>query len=100
MSVAGRWQVTMPTPIGTMKFLWELEEANGTWRGKMSGEPPVGNSDLRNIQVNGETVSFMTTVKSPMGALDLTFNGNASGDALQGVCKTSYGDNKFSAVRA
>jgi hypothetical protein len=100
MSVAGRWQVTMPTPIGTMKFLWELEEASGTWRGNMSGEPPVGNSDLRNIQVNGEAVSFMTTVKSPMGALDVTFNGTASGDALQGVCKTSYGDNKFSAVRA
>ena len=100
MSVAGRWNVTMATPIGTLKFVWDLNETAGTWRGAMSGEPPVGHSELREIKVAGDDVSFATTVNSPMGALPVTFNGSRTGDSLQGTCKTRFGDNKFTATRA
>ena len=100
MSVAGRWNVTMATPIGTLNFVWDLSETAGTWQGAMSGQPPVGNSELRDIKVAGDDVSFATTVNSPMGALPVTFNGTCSGNVLQGTCKTRFGDNKFSATRA
>lgn len=100
MSVAGSWRVTMPTQIGTLQFVWDIAEEGAQWRGKMSGQPPVGNSDLSGIQVSGSTISFQTTVQSPMGALQVTFNGTAVGEKMTGTCKTRFGDNQFTAVRA
>ncbi len=100
MSIAGKWNVTMNTPVGTMKFGWELVDEDGAWRGRMIGQGMVKDSHLRDIQVQGDTVSFATTTQSPMGALELTFQGAVAGDALPGVCKTSYGEFAFSAVRA
>ena len=100
MSVAGTWRVTMPTQIGTLQFVWDIAEEGEQWRGKMSGQPPVGNSELKDIKVNGSTISFLTTVQSPMGALQLTFTGTAAGESMSGSCKTRFGDNQFTAVRA
>jgi hypothetical protein len=99
MSVAGKWRVTMPTPIGTLKFVWDIVDNGGTWRGQMSGEPPIGNSELTGIQVNGETIGFATTVQSPMGALQVSFKGTAADTSMTGVCNTRFGDNSFTAVR-
>lgn len=100
MSVAGKWNVTMNTPIGTLKFVWDLTNEGAQWRGQMTGEAPVGNSELSAINVQGDALSFETTAQSPMGALKLAFSGTAAGDAMQGVCKTKFGDNRFSAQRA
>lgn len=100
MSVAGKWQVTMPTPIGTMQFVWDLTEDAGAWRGRMSGDAPIGNSELVEIDVKGSAIAFQTTVQSPMGALQLAFSGATAGDRMTGTCKTRFGDNQFSAVRA
>jgi len=100
MSIGGKWRVTMPTPIGTLNFVWDLVEQGGTWRGQMSGEPPVGNSELLGIEVAGNTIGFQTTVQSPMGSLQVTFKGTAADDKMTGTCKTRFGDNQFVAVRA
>lgn len=99
MSVAGTWRVTMPTQIGTLQFVWDIAEEGAQWRGKMSGQPPVGNSELKDIKVSGATISFLTTVQSPMGALQVTFTGTASGEKMTGTCKTRFGDNQFTATR-
>jgi len=100
MSVAGTWRVTMPTQIGTLQFVWDIAGDGAQWRGKMSGQPPVGNSELKDIQVSGATISFLTTVQSPMGALQVTFTGTAAGGNMTGTCKTRFGDNQFTATRA
>jgi hypothetical protein len=100
MSVAGKWNVTMSTPVGTMKFTWDLANENGTWRGRMLGQAPVGDSDLRSIRVDGEALAFETTTRSPMGPLELAFSGAVSAEAMTGICKTMFGDYRFSAVRA
>ena len=100
MSIAGKWRVTMPTPIGTLNFVWDLVEQGGAWRGQMSGEPPVGNSELTGIEVAGDTATFQTTVQSPMGSLPVTFKGTAADDKMTGTCKTRFGDNQFVAVRS
>ena len=100
MSVAGTWRVTMPTQIGTLQFVWDIAEEGERWRGKMSGQAPVGNSELKDIKVTGGTISFLTTVQSPMGALQVTFTGTAAGENMTGTCKTRFGDNPFTAIRA
>lgn len=100
MSVAGTWRVTMPTQIGMLQFVWDIAEEGAKWRGQMSGQPPVGNSELKDIKVDGATISFLTTVQSPMGALQVTFTGIAAGATMTGTCKTRFGDNQFTANRA
>jgi hypothetical protein len=100
MSIAGKWHVTMQTPVGTMKFAWDFANDTGGWRGRMIGQGPVGDSELRLVRLNGDALSFETTTKSPMGPLQLTFIGTVMADSMTGTCKTKFGDNQFSAVRA
>ncbi|MGH8175191.1 MAG: hypothetical protein ACREV5_02875 [Steroidobacter sp.] len=97
MSVAGKWNVTMDTPIGTQKFEWDLQQAGDGWTGIMNGQ--AGKSDLSGIKVEGDAVGFETRVSSPMGAINLTFNGSVSGDQISGTCKTIYGNTQFTGQR-
>ncbi|HEY8537274.1 MAG TPA: hypothetical protein VIL28_00310 [Steroidobacteraceae bacterium] len=99
MSVEGKWNVTMDTPLGTLRFAWEFTNANGQWEGRMLGQGPISDSQLHDIRVSGDSVSFKTTTTSPMGPIDLTFEGNIADGRLSGRCKTRFGDNDFSAVR-
>jgi hypothetical protein len=97
MSVAGKWNVTMDTPIGRQRFMWELQQSGDIWRGTMDGQ--AGKSDLNNIRVEGDSVGFDTRVVSPMGAINLTFEGAVSGDQITGACKTIFGNTRFTGVR-
>lgn len=97
MSVAGKWQVSMDTPIGKQQFSWDLQEAGGAWQGSMDGQ--AGVTPLTDIKVDGGNVSFGTRVNSPMGTIDLTFSGAAAGNQISGVCKTMFGDMRFSGQR-
>jgi hypothetical protein len=98
MSVAGKWQVTMDTPIGTQKFTWDLHDAGGRWRGTMDGQ--AGVSELTDIRVGDSGVRFATVVKSPMGAINLAFDAVMSGDQVSGTCATQFGNMQFRGQRA
>jgi hypothetical protein len=100
MSVAGKWNVTMDTPLGTLRCTWEFANDAGVWRGKMIGQGPVGDAELQSVRVDGGALTFQTTTRTPMGSIDLTVVGTASSDSLQGTCKTRFGDTPFSASRA
>src|SRR5688572_16982929 len=80
MSVAGKWQVAMDTPIGKQKFTWDLQQAGAGWKGSMDGQ--AGVTELTDIKVAGGDVSFGTRVNSPMGTIDLAFSGAATGDQI------------------
>jgi hypothetical protein len=98
MSVAGKWNITMDTPIGTQRFTWDLSEAGGAWKGTMDSQGGITN--LGGIKVDGEKVAFETTVNSPMGAIHLAFSGAVSGNRITGTCRTMFGDNQWSGERA
>ena len=97
MSIAGRWNVTMDTPIGTQKFVWNIKPAGAGWTGTMDSQGGV--SDMTAVKVDGNTLSFDTAVNSPMGTIQLAFSATAAGDTISGTCKTMFGDNQFSGVR-
>jgi hypothetical protein len=65
MSVAGKWQISMDTPIGTQKFTWDLQEAGGAWKGTMSA--PNGSSELGNVQVSGSNVGCNAGLATHLG---------------------------------
>ena len=93
MSVAGKWNISMDTPIGNQKFTWDLQPAGGGWQGTMVSQ--AGPSALTDIQVEGGSVGCKARVHSPMGQIDLAFSGSVAGDAISGTCKTLFGDQKF-----
>jgi hypothetical protein len=97
MSIAGTWQVSMDTPIGTQKFTWSLAQANGAWVGTMQG--PTGAATLNSIAVDGNAFSCETDVTSPMGTIHLAFRGACSGDTITGKCSTMFGDQTFAGTR-
>src|SRR5690349_23719916 len=78
MSVAGKWQISMDTPIGTQKFTWDLQQAGAAWQGTMTA--PNGASELSNVQVTGDNVGCNARVSTPLGQVDVTFEGAVSGD--------------------
>jgi carbon-monoxide dehydrogenase large subunit len=97
MSVAGKWKVTMQTPIGTQQFTWDLQLEQAGWRGTMDSR--AGKTDLSDIVVDEDRVSFNSRVDSPMGTIDLAFEGSANGDTISGSCRTLFGNSEFSGVR-
>jgi hypothetical protein len=97
MSVAGKWQISMDTPIGTQKFTWDLQQAGTGWKGTLNA--PTGASDLSNVQVTGSNVGCNARVSTPLGAVDVTFEGAVTGDKIGGTCKTQYGNFQFSGQR-
>jgi hypothetical protein len=98
MSLAGKWSVSMDTPIGRQQFGWEIKESGGSWSGVMDG--PTGRAELKDIRVNGDSVAFETRINSPMGALDLNFSGAVQGDQISGTCKTLFGNAQFAGTRS
>ena len=97
MSVAGKWNISMDTPIGRQQFTWDLQPAGSSWKGTMVSQG--GPSELTDIRVDGGSVDCRTQVNSPMGAIALAFTGSVSGDQISGTCKTLFGDQKFTGQR-
>jgi hypothetical protein len=98
MSVAGKWQISMDTPIGTQKFTWDLQQAGEAWKGTMTA--PNGSSELGNVQVAGANVGCKANVSTPLGQVDVTFEGAVTGDKIGGTCRTQFGNFQFSGERA
>lgn len=97
MSVAGKWNITMDTPMGTQKFTWDLQPSGAGWTGTMNGS--AGSAELTDIAVDGSNVICRSRVTTPMGPINLTFEGAANGDQISGKCKTMFGDSKFAGTR-
>jgi hypothetical protein len=98
MSIAGKWRVSMDTPIGKQQFTWELQQVGADWEGMMHSS--MGTAELGAIRVSGQQVWFEATVHSPMGSVHLAFAGSAASDRIDGTCKSRFGNHPFSGERA
>lgn len=98
MSVAGKWRVSMKTPIGTQKFTWDFTATGSGWHGVMEGQGT--SAELAGLKVDGDSVGFDARVAGPLGMVDLSFSGSAAGDQISGTCRTRFGSFPFSGERA
>ena len=71
----------------------ELNAEGETLSGAMEGEGFSGGT------INGDSFSFETTMKTPMGKPKVTMEGTVEGDNISGVAKTMMGKFPFSGVR-
>jgi hypothetical protein len=87
MSVAGTWNMTIDTPIGKQHARLELSQAaDGGWTGISESLDSGEKSDLTDISVEGNEVSWHQAVTKPM-KLNLKCNVTIDGDSLSGKAK-------------
>ncbi|MEX0739443.1 MAG: hypothetical protein WD071_08885 [Pseudohongiella sp.] len=85
--LVGGWAITIDTPIGAM-------DANLTVNEDLTGEmssQDLGGAALEAVSVDGENVSFSTTVDAQGQSMTLVFNGTVVEDRLSGSFNTDFG---------
>ncbi len=97
MSVAGNWKLTMQTPFGVQTPTLVLREENGGYDGELDGAS--GKSELENLSVSGNDLSFDTQVATPMGKFKVGFSATVDGDTMSGKFKTMMGSTDFTGER-
>jgi hypothetical protein len=93
MSDAGKWMFTMNTPMGPQKFTVEIK-VGGAFTS------PLGDSKVEEVTVDGNSVTFSTKLKTPMGEMKFPFTGTIDGNKISGTCKTPMGRSEFSGDKA
>lgn len=92
----GDWTLTISSPVGEMALDLAV---NPDLTGTMSSAD-LGSAPLENLTLNGEAVSFATTIDAQGQVLTLEFTGAMTGpDAFGGSFDTDFGAIPANAVR-
>ena len=84
MSIAGTWNTTISTPIGTQSVMLELTEHNGVITGIARGNAET--TPLIDPVLDGNQLTWKQSITKPM-RLNLTFDVRIDGDTLTGTSK-------------
>lgn len=84
MSIAGTWNITIPTPIGTQSVVLELTEHDGVIAG--SAKSAAEAVPLINPVRDGNRLTWTQLITKPM-RLNLKFDVTFDGDTLTGTSK-------------
>lgn len=96
--VEGTWEISMNTPMGPQTATITLVDEGGTFTGTMTS--PMGEeSDLQNVNIDGNRVGFKADLNSPMEKMTLGVSGVVKGDTISGDFETPMGPNPFSGER-
>ncbi len=98
MSIDGKWNITVQSPMGAQKSEFSFNASGATLNGFQLG--PQGAVAITNGSVDGDAVSWAVAITSPM-PMTLTFSGKVAGDTLNGSVKAgTFGSFNFSGNRA
>jgi hypothetical protein len=81
MSIAGDWDVTIKTPIGSLAVRYTFTEQDGALTGCAIGKDET--VALQGIVVDGQRITWSQSVRKPM-RLNLDFDVTVDGDRLVG----------------
>ena len=98
MSVDGKWNIVINSPMGAQKATLELKAEGNTLTGTQAAAQ--GSMPIANGKVDGNTIGWSVSITSPM-PMTLEFSGTVTGDALAGNVKAgAFGSFPFSGGRA
>jgi hypothetical protein len=98
MSVAGTYNVVTKTPMGDQNGTFTVNVDGDSFTGSVSG--PMGNMDVQNGTVSGNTLSWKMDMKVPM-PMSLTCSATVDGDAINGEIDTgAFGKMAMNGTRA
>jgi hypothetical protein len=99
MSIDGKWNVTVNSPMGPQKSELTLKSDGATLTGSGSG-PGGASVDITDGKIDGGNVSWKIAITSPM-PMTLEFTGVHDGDTLNGNAKAGmFGTFPFTGTRA
>jgi hypothetical protein len=98
MSVDGKWNVTVNSPMGAQKSELTLKSDGATLTGSGSG-PGGASVNITDGKVDGNNVFWKIAITSPM-PMTLEFTGAVDGDNLNGSAKAGmFGSFPFTGTR-
>ncbi|MEI9996187.1 MAG: hypothetical protein WDM91_16445 [Rhizomicrobium sp.] len=97
MSVDGKWNITINSPMGAQKATLDLKAEGGTLTGTQAAQQ--GSMAIANGKADGNNVSWSVSITSPM-PMTLEFSGAVDGDKISGNVKAgAFGSFPFSGER-
>jgi hypothetical protein len=97
MSVAGRFEVNVKTPMGEKTGVLELVVANEVLSGTLTGAK--GRFDLTDGTVNGKSIDFCANIETPVGKMQAHVTGTVEGDVLTAIAKLPIGSLEITGLR-
>ena len=85
MSVAGKWNITVNSPMGAQEVVWDVAVTGQTVTGTVTGQQ--GTTNILNGTWDGESVRFDMNIQNPM-PLKLNIKGTVDGDSVSGTVST------------
>lgn len=82
VDVTGRWDCKVVTPDGEQPFTLMLSQKEETLTGRMVS--PMGEVEIRNGVVSGNTIQFMVSLPLGPQPVDLSFTGTVTGNSMEG----------------
>ena len=95
MSIAGKWQLTVNTPMGKQTPVLTLND-DGT--GSMNS--PQGEVAISGAKIDGNKVEAPVTLKVMGRDLQATLEVTVDGDSVSGQIKTPMGNSNFTGEKA
>jgi hypothetical protein len=84
MSIDGRWNITVQTPMGAQSSTLELVTDGASLTGSQSGNGESG--AIYEGRVDGDTASWKVDITRPM-SLSVSFSATVDGDSISGTAK-------------
>ena len=85
--VVGKWKAEFDTQIGLQKYVYTFKQVGAALTGaanaEMAGEKREKRDVvLRDVKVNGDTLTFTETIEFQGNAIPITYTGIAGGDQI------------------
>ena len=96
--VDGVYSVKVRTPMGVKRGAIQLVSDGGELSGVM--EALGSRNEFCGGTVEGDSISFGGSLRTPVGNVGFAFTGTADGQTLTGVAKTAKGDLSIQGTRA
>ena len=89
MAVAGKYAITIKTPLGPQDGSLEFVVNGNSLSGTITN--PKGTAEFTNGTVNGNEVSFEAKIPTPIGKITAHIDGKVDGDIFTAIAKVPLG---------
>ena len=83
--LAGQWTAAFDSQIGQQKYAYEFKREGNTLTGKAAYEHSMGKgeTELKEIKLTGDDVSFLETISVPDMTIRVTYTGKVTGGEIK-----------------
>lgn len=105
--ILGDWDTVTQTPMGNFEAGISVAASDEGYTVAIEDRPPEGGaamspmeSTISDVAVDGATVTFVRSMSTPQGPMELTYSLSAEGDALSGEANSAFGAVPITGTRA